>query len=259
MAIATARSMGDDSQYREFGSGPPLVFLHGGWGYELYPLDRQREMLAGRVHVWVPDRSGYGRSRRLPALEPDFHQQAAAETWAFIDAREAVRPVLWGHSDGAVIATLMALAAPERLDGVILEATHMSGHKPASREFFETIARDPDSVGERVAAILARDHGDDWRDVIRKHSLAWLRLGERPRDWDFYGGRLSDLRVPALLIHGARDPRTEPGELDALVAAVPNALILAESGHSPHSESTSADAVTESVARFLAESISAAD
>jgi pimeloyl-ACP methyl ester carboxylesterase len=25
--------------YREAGSGVPLVFLHGGWGYEIYPFD----------------------------------------------------------------------------------------------------------------------------------------------------------------------------------------------------------------------------
>ena len=30
-----------DIYYREFGSGVPLVFLHGGWGYEIYPLDEQ--------------------------------------------------------------------------------------------------------------------------------------------------------------------------------------------------------------------------
>src|SRR4051812_11774817 len=27
--------------YRDFGAGMPLLFLHGGWGYSLYPFDFQ--------------------------------------------------------------------------------------------------------------------------------------------------------------------------------------------------------------------------
>src|SRR5207248_7496672 len=125
---------------------------------------------------------------------------------ALIDALNVQRAVLWGHSDGAVIAALVALAAPDRTAGVILEAGHLSWRKPGSRRFFEATARDPDSVGGRVAAMLAHDHGAAWRTVVARHSAAWLRLAEeRPASGDFYGGRLGDLRVPTLIVHGARD------------------------------------------------------
>src|SRR6266487_2327665 len=79
----------------------------------------------------------------------------------------------------------------------------------------------PDSLGPGVAKILARDHGDRWRDVIRLHAQAWRRIGdEAAPDEDFYGGRLDTLAVPVLVVHGARDPRTEPGELDALTSTL---------------------------------------
>ena len=245
--------------YREYGSGEPLVFLHGGWGYEIYPLDRQLAVLSATRRVVIPDRAGYGRSpRSLPGvpLETGFHERAAEETRALLDALGLERPVLWGHSDGAVIAALVALASPDRVGGVILEAMHLSGRKPASRGFFERTMSRPDTVGERVARVLARDHGEDWRQVISRHSDAWLRLAdERPPDADFYGGRLGELRVPALVIHGARDPRTEPGELDAIRAALPDApcVVLPAGGHSPHSERGTADEVTRVAAEFLAE------
>jgi pimeloyl-ACP methyl ester carboxylesterase len=257
------------ASFREVGAGPPLVFLHGGWGYEIYALDRQLPALAARVRIVAPDRTGYGRTATREttarALEPDFHQRAAEETWRVLEDLGIERPILWGHSDGAVIATLMGLAAPDRLAGLVLEATHLSGRKPASRAFFETIAADPDSVGPRVAPALAHDHGDVWRDVIRRHSVAWLRLAdERPPDFDFYDGRLRELRVRTLVVHGAGDPRTEPGELDAIAAAIGEAgrrpggatganrvLILPEGGHSPHSERATADAVTQAVIDFL--------
>jgi hypothetical protein len=115
----------------------------------------------------------------------------------------------------------------------------------------------PESVGERIALALARDHGENWRQLISRHSDAWLRLANErlgdDEDADFYHGRLGALRVPALVIHGARDPRTEPGELDAIRAALPDApfLVLPEGGHSPHSERATADAVTQAAAAFL--------
>src|SRR5208282_5264374 len=37
--------------YQDIGSGPPLVFLHGGWGYGVYPIDRQIEALRGQVRL----------------------------------------------------------------------------------------------------------------------------------------------------------------------------------------------------------------
>jgi pimeloyl-ACP methyl ester carboxylesterase len=241
--------------YREFGAGRPLLILHGGWGYEIYPFDRQIAALERDHHVVIPDRSGYGGSGRLPGQEVDFHRRAAAETFALIEALRLDRPVVWGHSDGAVIAILMALADPDRLRGVILEATHLYRSKPASRAFFDAMMRDPDALGERVAAVLARDHGESWREVIRMNGVAWRRIAdERTRpDEDLYGGQLRGLSVPALVIHGGKDPRTEPGELAALAERMPGArfVVTPEGGHSPHSERAAVDEVTAVAREFL--------
>ena len=115
--------------------------------------------------------------------------------------------------------------------------------------------RDPDGLGERVAGVLARDHGESWREVIRMNGVAWRRIADErsPGDDDLYGGALSDLRVPALAIHGAKDPRTEPGELEALRAKLPTArfAIVDEGGHSPHSERLTADAVARIAREFI--------
>jgi len=242
-------------RYRECGRGAPLLFLHGGWGYEVYPFDRQIAALAPFHRIIIPDRSGYGGSTPIERLEPDFHDAAARETLSLIDGLGLERPVVWGHSDGAVIASLIGLRAPDLVGPLILEATHLYPYKPHSRGFFETTSRDPDSVGDRIAPILEQDHGDDWRRVVARHSAAWLRLAEEERpDADFYRGHLPELHAPTLLVHGARDPRTEPGELDALCAALRHAdcQVLADGGHSPHSERTTAEAVTQMALRFLA-------
>src|SRR3954468_17068143 len=92
--------------YHETGadSGPAVLHLHGGWGAALYPCDVQATALRDRARLITPVRSGYGASTPLAELAAGFHRQAAAETVAVLDALDIERAVLWGHSDGAVIA-----------------------------------------------------------------------------------------------------------------------------------------------------------
>jgi pimeloyl-ACP methyl ester carboxylesterase len=248
--------------YRDAGAGPPLLMLHGGWGYEAYPFDRQITKLASSRRIVIPDRTGYGRSGRLPAQATDFHRRAAGETLALIDALALDRPILWGHSDGAVVALLMALDAPERVGGVIAEATHFFRDKPGSRQFFEAMRDAPERLGERITTLLAREHGDDWRHVVEASGDAWLRLAAV--GGDLYDGRLSELRVPVLVVHGADDPRTEAGELDALRTALEHSAarscnaaavrfaVFAAGGHSPHTAPAIADDVTRTAEEFIA-------
>jgi pimeloyl-ACP methyl ester carboxylesterase len=174
-----------------------------------------------------------------------------------LDELQIERPVLWGHSDGAVIAAKIGLAAPDRISGLILEAFHFNRVKPGSREFFEVMAGDPGLLGERVAGTLAREHGEDnWRKLIVMNGSAWLAIADEAThsEQDLYDGKLSELRAPTLFIHGSRDPRTEPGELDAVRAQAPNARIeiIEGGGHSPHSESVSAAESNRIAREFLA-------
>jgi len=242
--------------YRDTGIGKPLVFLHGGWGYEIYPFDRQMEVFGDQFRIVIPDRTGYGGSLRIDHVPSDFHRRAALETLRLLDGLRLERPVLWGHSDGAVIATMIGLMAPERIDGLILEAFHFYRRKPGSRDFFETMAGDPDLLGERVAVTLAREHGDDyWQKLIVINGRAWLQIADEAvsPEQDLYDGRLSELQVKVLFLHGSRDPRTEPGELEAVRSQLPSARIelIDGGGHSPHSEAAAFEACNRAAAEFL--------
>jgi pimeloyl-ACP methyl ester carboxylesterase len=96
---------------------------------------------------------------------------------------------------------------------------------------------------------------DYWRKLIVNNGSAWLRLADESGDptQDLYDGKLSKLTMPTLFIHGSRDPRTEPGEIDAVRRELPEARfeILEGAGHSPHSASFSAEACTRVAANFL--------
>jgi pimeloyl-ACP methyl ester carboxylesterase len=253
--LATPLSPGAEVavHYREAGQGEPLLILHGGWGAAFYPFDAQIAELGGELRFLIPDRTGYGRSAPITELPPRFHEAAAIEAEAFLDALGIERCAIWGHSDGAVIAAIAALRRPERYRAIVLEALHVDREKPRSRAFFTMMAEDPDGFGPRVAERLAADHGEPyWRTVLGFGGRAWLSVAASPGD-DFFGGRLGELRVPALLLHGAEDPRTEPGELERVRREVPAATIhvLPGAGHSPHSERASSAAATAAAAAFL--------
>jgi pimeloyl-ACP methyl ester carboxylesterase len=230
--------------YRQFGDGFPLVFLHGGWGYEMYPLSESQTSLPG-TQVIIPDRSGYGRSTKPAIFREDFHHLAAAETLAFLKALNIRQCILWGHSDGAVIAAQIGLLNPPPADftfhGLILEALHYYRVKPHSMEFFTSLAANPDLLGPRVISILSRDHGEQhWRDAVRGDCQAWIEIADAARDGrrDLYDGRMSQIRVPVALVHGEKDPRTEPGELEQVQRELPSAQvhILPGGEHSPHTD-----------------------
>jgi pimeloyl-ACP methyl ester carboxylesterase len=246
--------------YRDFGAGPPLIFLHGGWGYGIYPFDYQIAAFSTQFRILIPDRSGYGHSTQIhEALPLDFHRRAAAETIAFLDAMEIERAIFWGHSDGAVIAAITGLTYPERCERLILEAFHFFRRKPGSRSFFSRFAAHPEELGEETRKLLAQDHGEfHWQMVVQRNCRVWLRIGDfclRPDD-DLYEGHLGKLAVPALFLHGRLDPRTEPGEMDRVQEAIPAAAFrIVEAGqHSPHSEPQVFQECNQAVREFLAKS-----
>jgi pimeloyl-ACP methyl ester carboxylesterase len=246
--------------YRDEGKNhgaTPLVLLHGGWGYSVNPFDHQIEKLREERRVIAPDRSGYGSSTRLTDdLPSDFHYRAAQETLSVLESLSIERAYFWGHSDGAVIAAIIGFTAPERVGGLILEAFHYYRMKPASRHLFETLAYEPEAMGVELCGRFAREFGaEHWRKLISSHAKAWLELAAQsrtPAD-DLFGGRLHEISAPTLFIHGEFDPRTEPGELDAVSNELPYAemRILSGAGHSPHSESTSRELATQIASEFL--------
>ncbi len=181
--------------YRVVGRGRPVVFLHGGWGYRVYPFTRQIQAFGDQVRFLILDRSGYRRSARCRRQMPmDFHQRAAEETLSVLTALGIEQAIFWGHSDGAVIAARIGLSAPKRCARLILEAFHFYHNKPNSRAFFEQFATHPEEIKQKAQKLLVMDHGKgQWKAVVRRNCRAWLRIATqsmRSAD-DLYDGRLS--------------------------------------------------------------------
>src|SRR5262245_58238330 len=116
--------------YAAYGSGPPVILLHGGlghsgnWGYQVPAL------LRGGYRAVVIDSRGHGRSTR--DARPFTYEQMAADVAAVMDALGLETAALVGWSDGACTALILAANAPTRVAGVFFFACNMdpSGVKP---------------------------------------------------------------------------------------------------------------------------------
>lgn len=244
--------------YRDYyqGKNIPIIFLHSGWGYQIYPFDKQIDYFGAQHRIIIADRTGYGRSTHFEEFQNHFHHCAAIEMLAFLDALKIERSILWGHSDGAMISAIMALLQPAKFAGIILEAFHYDRAKPSSREFFDIVAHNPDHFGEKICNILAQDHGQDyWRRLIKATGRAWQNILAHSHDIneDFYNNRLDKLSVPAIFIHGEKDKRTEPDELSKVQQLLPHVKIniIANGGHSPHSNEPFANICNQIAAEFI--------
>jgi pimeloyl-ACP methyl ester carboxylesterase len=239
--------------YIEHGAGEPLLLIHGGWGLAVNGFEYQARALADEFRLIIPDRRGYGQSTRVyGGFDADFHWQHADDLQRFLDARQIERVSVWGHSDGAVIAAIMAVLAPPRIRALVFEGGHLYCRKPEADYPMAEFALDPTLIPKAAQVRLAQYHGDDyWPQVIRNWAGGWVALNDRVGD--LYRGRLNEITSPALIIHGAQDEHTFPREIEQLAALIPNArlLIYPDGGHSVHDSRALRETCTQTVREFL--------
>jgi pimeloyl-ACP methyl ester carboxylesterase len=116
--------------YSAYGSGAPVILLHGGlghggnWGYQVPAL-----VMSGYRAVLIDSR-GHGRSTR--DARPFSYELMASDVLAVMDALHLEKASLVGWSDGACTALILAAKAPSRIAGVFFFACNMdpTGVKP---------------------------------------------------------------------------------------------------------------------------------
>ncbi len=238
--------------YEIAGLGKPLLLLHAGWGLAVNGFAYQQNALADQFQMIVPDRRGYGRSTRVEQFGADLHQPAVADMFVLLDALKIDRTFIWGFSDGAVVAALMAITQPDRVSGLIFEGGHLYNRKHAgSRSIIQGLMIDPLTMSEAAQIKLAAYHGDDWPHIIQSWATAWIDLSER--EGDLYQGRLNEIKCPTLVIHGGHDEHTPIDEIKELVPQIPSARLsfYPEGGHSIHDSREYREACTREARDFL--------
>jgi pimeloyl-ACP methyl ester carboxylesterase len=131
----------DRIHYVEYGSGPPIVFVHGLSGQLRNFAYLDMNALAQMHRVILIDRPGSGHSTRGAGSSASMSAQARTVA-LFIDAMGLDKPVLVGHSLGGAIALAVGLDHPNSVSRLALIAplTHLVD---ASQAFGGLLIRSP--------------------------------------------------------------------------------------------------------------------
>lgn len=226
-------------RYRDDGTGSALLLIHG-WGLDLEVWEPQAAALAGRHRVLRHDRRGFGLSAGAPSLASDV-----LDVFALLDFLDVPRAVLLGASQGARVALRAAVAAPERVVALVLDAPPDElGHGRGALtdeiplDYCRELARRGDM--ESVRRLWAQ------HPFTRLHSTAHATHAQLANILARYPGndlldsapppRLDDLgalATPALVLNGAHDLESRQAAGTALAQALPQGQhrLILDAGH----------------------------
>lgn len=212
-----------------------IILLHEGLGsvaqWKNWPQILHENL---GMNVLVYDRTGYGNSSEAPQNYPfDYLRYEAKEVFPkILDQLKIDSAHLFGHSDGATIALLIAAYHPGRIKSVISEAAHViiedisvNGIKNTYK-VYETKLKRP----------LSKYHHDktDW--VFYHWADTWLKT--EFFDWNMIE-ELQKIACPILAIQGKHD---EYGSFEQLRVIEENCnskiIYLDNCAHHPHFEQT---------------------
>jgi len=110
--------------FREFGSGQPVIILHGLFGQSDNWVTVGRR-ISEKFHVYVPDQRNHGQSPHTPVHSFPAMADDLAE---FLEDHNIENPILIGHSMGGKTAMTYALENPYKVQKlvIILDAINQS-------------------------------------------------------------------------------------------------------------------------------------
>jgi pimeloyl-ACP methyl ester carboxylesterase len=239
--------------YRDEGSGPPLVLLHG-TAANLHTWQGWTDTLAGRFRCIRVDLPGFGMTGPHP--EADYRIDAyVAFLERFLDALGVDSAAVAGNSLGGEIAWNWALDHPERVRRlVLLDAAgfpNETGHSLGFR-----LARTPVLGGLMTwwtpKPLLRRSLEEVYvmdelvtDSLVDRYFASLLRAGNRRAFVDRVRqptpdrtGRLGEIAQPTLLLWGAEDAWIPVAQGRRFEAAMPDAelVVYPGAGHVPQEE-----------------------
>lgn len=228
----------------EFGSGSPLLLLHGGGpgASGLTNYSRNIGHFARTHRVLVPDMPGYGGSTKGVDRRDPFGDLAAGIR-GLLDALGIARVHAVGNSLGGACALRIALDTPERIGRLVLMGPggigttrglptaglrkllgYYKGDGPSlerMRDFIDYLVFDPKQVPDEL--VRARYEASIDPGVVASPPLQGPKgLGGALRMDFTRDPRLKKLAHPTLILWGRDDKVNRPSGGRALAAAIPN-------------------------------------
>jgi len=202
--------------YATYGSGSPVILLHGGlghsgnWGYQVPALVR-----SGYRAVLIDSR-GHGRSTR--DARPFTYELMASDVSAVMDTLNLEKAGLVGWSDGACTALILAAKAPARVAGVFFFACNMDPSGTKEIEFSPSLKRCFDRHMKDYARLSATpDQFDEFSDAVG--------LMQRTQP-NYSANDLAQISVPVVIVQSEHDEFIKREHAEYLARSIPNAEFI---------------------------------
>lgn len=241
--------LGSLPPFVDWGTGAPIVALHGGLSTSMDTYRLLGPQLAGLHRLIAPDLAGhYDSDTDVATLTHDLMADEVESVLDHLGLAEGPLHLL-GFSLGSAVAMLLALRHPDRLTSLTLAAANTV---PTARTRLGAAQVHPKAIlAERpnLAASLERLHG-----------TRWLPLAERLSELWHSGPLIAPTQLETirsvLLIVGDRDPWIEFDQQQAVLEVCPdsNMLVIPDADHfvfaRPHSVEHAAAAIRTHVERL---------
>jgi 3-oxoadipate enol-lactonase len=250
--VNTARINGVSIAYRDQGSGPAILFIHG-HPFNQSMWDPQIAALTRKYRVITYDIRGYGASE-VPATEATALETMASDINALLYHLNIDKAVIAGLSMGGQIAMAFADQYPQRLSGLILAATFPQADAPEAAKtrlaMAERFINEGTCIpgGEMLPKLLApasiKKNPDVALNVYKMiahtppaGAAAALRGRARRKD---YTESLQNIAVPTLIFVGTEDAYTSVETAKQMHHSIPGSRIeiFEGIGHMPNLEAT---------------------
>jgi 3-oxoadipate enol-lactonase len=244
--MPTARNGTLRLHWESSGAGPPVLLI-AGQGMTLDAWWRTVPTLTRFFRVLTFDNRDVGRSSHWPW--PYLVSHMADDAIAVLDAAGVDKAHVYGISLGGMVAQEVALRHRHRVASLVLGATTAGGPEavlaePQPLSFFVragTMASEEAewaAVPYNYSVRTRRQHGDRIAQDIAKRvqspteTLAYLHQVGAAATHNTVG-RLRQLQVPTLVLHGAEDVIMPPANAHHLAKAIPRAelRVWPEAGH----------------------------
>lgn len=248
--------------FRESGSGPALIILHGvfGSGENWFTVAKK---FSEHFRVFLPDQRNHGRS---PHSEEFSYPLLVQDLKDFADQQGLKKFFLIGHSMGGKVAMHFASEHPERLEAMVVADIAPRKYQPHHQQVMAGLkAVDLNIVGSRTeaeSAMAAHITEGDVRQFLLKNlyrkedgKFAWrLNLPVLEKAVESIGDSVEfskKVSVPALFIRGDKSRYIRPEDEDLIRNIFPKSSIagIEDAGHWVQAEKP--EEFTRTVLNFL--------
>jgi pimeloyl-ACP methyl ester carboxylesterase len=207
---------GINMYYAVYGSGAPVLLIHGGLGHADIWANQVPD-LAKDHQVIVADSRGHGRSTRT--AEPYGYDLMASDYLALLDFLMIDKTALVGWSDGGIIGLDIAMSHPERLTRLFAQAANVTvdGVKP-------------DVMSSPTFAAYVKRSGEDYKKLSKTPDQYDAFVKQISHMWDTQPNwtkeQLAAIKVPIAIVLGDHDEAIKRDHTEAMAAAIPGSKLV---------------------------------